>query len=82
MPAIGTADVRAYVTERQQANEIASAAHTIKRKDGSAGPVPEHRRAAAGASNGEINRELTILKPMYTLAVQAGKLYAKPHIRC
>ena len=32
-------------------------------------------RQTAGASNGEINRELTALKRMYSLAIQAGKLY-------
>jgi integrase len=37
-------------------------------------------RQAAGAANGEINRELAALKRMYTLAVQAGKLHAKPYI--
>jgi integrase len=37
-------------------------------------------RQAAGAANGEINRELAVLKRMYTLAVQAGKLHAKPYI--
>ena len=30
-------------------------------------------RQAAGASNGEINRELALLKQMFTLAIQAGK---------
>lgn len=37
-------------------------------------------RQAAGAANGEINRELSVLKRMYTLSVQAGKLHAKPYI--
>jgi integrase len=37
-------------------------------------------RQAAKASNGEINRELSALKRMYTLAVQAGKLHGKPYI--
>jgi hypothetical protein len=30
-------------------------------------------------SAGEINRELTVLKRMFSLAVQAGKLVKKPH---
>ena len=34
----------------------------------------------AGASNGEINRELTALKHMFSLALEAGKLLAKPYI--
>ena len=38
------------------------------------------RRLDAGASNGEINRELTLLKRAFSLAIQAGKLFAKPHI--
>ena len=42
--------------------------------------VPEQRRTIAGVSNGEINRELTALKRMFNLAIQAGKLLQKPHI--
>ena len=38
------------------------------------------KRQDAGASNGEINRELTVLKRAYNLAIQGGKLLAKPHI--
>lgn len=38
------------------------------------------KRQAAGASNGSINRELTALKRGFSLALQAGKLTAKPHI--
>lgn len=37
-------------------------------------------RLDAGAENGTINRELAILKRMFTLAVQAGKLLHAPHI--
>ena len=32
------------------------------------------------AANAQINRELSVLKRMFTLAVQGGKLHAKPHI--
>jgi integrase len=49
---ITTADVRAYVTQRQ----------------------------ADKAANGTINRELSALKRMFTLANQAGRLLASPHI--
>ena len=38
------------------------------------------RRQKAGASNGEINRELTALKRMFSLAIQGGKLLVKPYI--
>src|SRR5262249_10517793 len=37
-------------------------------------------RQAAGASNSEINRELSVLRRMYTLSVQAAKLHGKPYI--
>jgi integrase len=32
------------------------------------------------ASNAEVNRELAVLKRMYSLALQAGRLHRKPHI--
>ena len=38
------------------------------------------RRQTANASNGEINRELTTLKRMFSLSLQGGKLLTKPHI--
>ena len=38
-------------------------------------------RQTAGASNAEINRELSVLKRMYTLALEAGKLLHRPHIQ-
>lgn len=37
-------------------------------------------RQTAGAANGEINRELALVKRMYALAMQGGKLHARPHI--
>jgi integrase len=37
-------------------------------------------RQEKGYANGTINRELSALKRMYTLAIQAGKLLQRPHI--
>ncbi len=37
-------------------------------------------RKDAGAANATVNRELSALKRMFTLAVQAGKIHAKPYI--
>lgn len=37
-------------------------------------------RQTDGASNGEINRELTALKRAFSLGAQAGKIMVKPHI--
>ena len=38
------------------------------------------QRQAAGASNATVNRELTALKRAFSLALQSGKLLARPHI--
>ena len=37
-------------------------------------------RQSQGAANAQINRELAILKRMYSLALQAGKLHTRPYI--
>jgi integrase len=52
MASLTTADIRAYVADRQK----------------------------KGYANGTINRELSALKRMFTLAIQAGKLLQRPHI--
>jgi integrase len=65
MASITTADVRAYIAHRQ-------ATPIVTGKD--------DERRERQVSNAEINRELTILKRMFNLALQAGKLMAKPHI--
>ena len=62
MIGITTADIRAYIAQRQA---------PIVDEDGTKHP---------GAANATINRELAALKRMFTLAVQAGKLHAKPYI--
>ncbi|HXV83814.1 MAG TPA: site-specific integrase, partial [Candidatus Binatia bacterium] len=38
------------------------------------------RRLEAGAANASINRELAALKRMYSLGLEAEKIYRKPHI--
>jgi hypothetical protein len=37
-------------------------------------------RQAAGAANATVNRELALLKRMFSLAVKDGKLHARPYI--
>ena len=80
MASITTSGIRTYIAERQSATEITKKAYTIKRKDGTTMTVPEQRWPTKGATNAEINRELTILKRMFTLAMQAGKLLHRPHV--
>jgi integrase len=65
MSAVTTSDVRAYIAKRQADVRVVGK-----------GDV----RRETPTSAGEINRELTALKRMFSLAVQAGKLIAKPHI--
>lgn len=80
MAAITTADIRSYVAHRQAQRTVLTKAFTFTARDGSPHHVPEQRRAVAGVSASEINRELTALKRMFNLAIQAGKLLQKPHI--
>ncbi len=82
MAAITTADIRSYVAERQAATSISFKGYEITRKDGTTAKVPGRSRDISGASNAEINRELTLLKRMFGLAIQAGKLLHKRTFRC
>lgn len=78
MANITTSDVRAYVAQRQtQDTVLVRKARTVTLPDGTPQTVPEERRPVSSA---EINRELALLKRMFTLAVQAAKLLYRPHI--
>ncbi|MCC7177053.1 MAG: site-specific integrase [Acidobacteria bacterium] len=77
---ITTVDVRAYVAQRQAEREVVRKAYALTLRDGTVRRMPEQRRAVSGVSNGEINRELTILKRIFRLAVQSGKLLHVPYI--
>jgi hypothetical protein len=75
---ITTADVRAFIAKRLEDSVVVRKAVTRAEKDGR---IVEVAPAVTKAvSNGEINRELTALKRMFTLATQAGKLLHRPHI--
>jgi integrase len=70
------ADVRAYIAKRQGDVYVARSARRVQTAVGWR-DEPEVRRTP---SNGEINRELTHLKRMFTLAIQTGKVLHKPYI--
>lgn len=72
--------MREYIGSPQKETTVARKAFTFTARDGTPRHVPEQRRTVAGVSKGEINRELTALKPMFNLAIQAGKLLQKPLI--
>jgi integrase len=74
---ITTSDVLAYVAKRQADQVVVTKARTERLLDGSQRDIPPVTKPT---SNGEINRELSLLKRMFTLAVQAKRLHAKPHI--
>ena len=80
MASITTADIREYIDSRQKETTVLRKPFTFTARDGTPRHVPEQRRTITGVSNGEINRELTALKRMFNLAIQAGKLIQKPHI--
>jgi integrase len=80
MASITTADIREYIDSRQKETTVVRKAFSFTARDGTLRHVPEQRRSITGVSNAEINRELTALKRMFNLAIQAGKLLQKPHI--
>ena len=76
LAALSTSDVRAYISKRQADTILVRKARTIRTRK-QVTEIPEVRRPVSAA---EINRELTILKRLFSLAIQAGKLLHKPHI--
>lgn len=80
LAAITASDIREFVNARQRQTVVSTKAFTFTARDGSARQVPEQRRTVAGVSNAEINRELMTLKRIFNLAIQAGKVFQKPHI--
>lgn len=77
LASISTAEVRKFIAKRQADTFVVRKARDVQMPDGTWKHEPEVRRKV---SNGEINRELTTLKRMFSLAVQAGKLLHKPYI--
>ena len=74
---ITPSDVRAYTAKRQADVIIVRKARVVDHGDGRRDEIPAVTKLV---SNAEINRELTTLKRMFSLAVQADKLTRKPHI--
>jgi integrase len=75
MITITTTELRAYVAKRlADGTPVRHKGERRAKEKGSVSNVPRKPVSA-----GEINRELTVLKRMFSLAVQAGKLLRKPH---
>jgi integrase len=75
MITITTTELRAYVTKRlADGTPVRKRRGSPAKDEASASDAPKRPVSA-----GEINRELTVLKRMFSLAIQAGKLVHKPH---
>ena len=75
MITITTTELRAYVTKRlADGTPVRQKRGSQAKDEASASDAPKRPVSA-----GEINRELTVLKRMFSLAIQAGKLVHKPH---
>jgi integrase len=75
MITITTTELRAFVAKRLADGTPVRRKRESRANDGVSGPDAPRQPVAAG----EINRELTVLKRMFSLAVQAGTLVRKPH---
>jgi integrase len=74
---VTTAVVRDYIAKRQADTIVVRSARTITHEDGGSETFPE---VTKNVSNAEINRELSALKRLFTLAVQSGKAAQRPYI--
>src|SRR6266850_354052 len=78
MITITTTELRAYVAKRlADGTPVRHKGERRAKEEGSVSNVPRKPVSA-----GEINRELTVLKRMFSLAVQAGKLVKQRTFRC
>ena len=77
LSSITVSDIRAYIAKRMADTYLARPVRRVRHRNGTSQELPGVRRSV---SAGEINRELTVLKRMFSLAIEAGKLIQKPHI--
>ena len=77
---IGKAQIQTYIVERQASRVSTTTAYSYKRRDGRVISIPARERAIAKVSSGEINRELTILRRIFNLAIENEKLMHAPYI--
>lgn len=77
---IGKAHIQAYIVDRQATRVSTTAAYSYKRRNGTVIHIPARSRVITKVSNGEINRELTILRRIFNLAIENEKLIQAPYI--
>ncbi len=74
---ITTTDVIAYIAKRQADTIVTRKAHRVTLNDCTTQEVPA---ATKSVSNAEINRELQVLKRIFSLAIESGQIATKPKI--
>lgn len=78
MAGITAADVVAYKAKRQADTIVIRKARIVEQENGERQEIPGMTKPV---SNGEINRELQILKRCFNLAIEQGLLISKPTIK-
>lgn len=80
LASISATDIRNYTMHRLEATEIGRGEYTLKTRRGSV-TVKASKRTVAKIANGTVNRELQILKRIFNLAMQNGRILTRPHIK-
>lgn len=70
--------VAAYVAKRLGDTIVVRKAVTVPLEDGTTQTTPEERKPVSPAT---INRELQVLKRMFSLAIRSGRIATKPYIK-
>jgi integrase len=69
-----------YIVKRQSDSIVVRSAYTLKGADGLPRTIPESRRTIERVSNGEINRELQVLRRIFNLARRNDKCRDVPYV--
>ena len=78
MVSITATDVTAYITKRQSDSIVTRKARPETLADGTAHTTTEQRKPVSPAT---INRELQVLKRMFSLAIESGRIAMRPRIK-
>lgn len=70
--------IAAYVAKRLGDTLVVRKAQTVTLEDGSTQTTPEETKPVSPAT---INRELQVLKRMFSLAIRSGRIATKPYIK-
>lgn len=80
LAAIGKADIKTYIDTRLASRVSTTDAYTYTRADGRVVNIPARERPIDHVANAEINRELTLLRRIFNLAIENEKFLQAPYI--